>query len=221
MFLWRADVKDKSGMTQKPLTITAISKWRNIQNVLLNIESSRAVKWIHLLEDQDIVCDWNVPFLMSGIQYGDVYRSTIHSFLSDAISVNSSFFRDDQKTREMRMIIETINNLSKQFYIFGKNLSKAENADDAHSKIRADAIEAMFQDLAESLFSQYLNGYIDKGMLYRRLEKQGLAIIEKEMDKEDICAFITFSDESMTAVKAESLFRAEFFKLLPREEGEK
>lgn len=219
MFLWRVDAKDKSGMLQKPISITAISKWKNVQNVLLNIESSRAVKWIHLLEDQNIIGDWNVPFLMSGIQYGDVYRSTINSFLSDSISVNSSFFRDDRKTREMHVIIDIINNLSRQFYLLGKNLSKAENADEGHSKIRANAIQFMFQDVAENLFAQYLNGNIENRVLFKKIEKQGLAIVEKEMEKEDISGFMTFSDEAMTAVKAENIFRSEFFKILPREEG--
>lgn len=218
MFIWRADAKDKTGMTQKPITITTTSKWRNVQNVLLNIESSRAVKWVHILEDYEIVDDWNVPFLMSGIKYGDVYRSTIHSFLADSVSVNSAFFRDDYKTREMQGVIDTINKLSNQFHSFGKNLSKAENADDAHAEIRAQTIERMFQDTAESLFAQYLNRRLEKETLFKQIERQGLTIVEKEMEKEDICGYMTFSEDSMTAVKAESKFRAEFYKILSRKE---
>ena len=216
MFLW--DVDKKNNMIQRPMTIATSSRWRNIQKVLLSAPSSRALKWIHILQDYNLISDWNVPFVMTSITYG-TQRCVIDKLLSDSISVNSSFFRDDRKTREMHVIIDIINNLSRQFYLLGKNLSKAENADEGHSMIRANAIQFMFQDVAENLFAQYLNGNIENRVLFKKIEKQGLAIVEKEMEKEDISGFMTFSDEAMTAVKAENIFRSEFFKILPREEG--
>ena len=201
MFLWKKDQSDKSGSTFVTVKYDVASSWNNLRNVLISSGTSRSVRWIRRLEDEEILEDRNIPFLMTGITYGSM-QSSVDKMVSDEVIVNAQFFADDLKKDDMEKAIGIINDLAKEFYKFGGNLETAEGADREFAKVRGREVEQSFLEEAEVCFRRFLKNEIDKRQIYEQLRAVCRDVSENEMEKTDLNAY-TSSD--MTAAIAEKI----------------
>lgn len=213
MFLWKTDQTDKSGMTMTTVKYNVNSTWNNLRNILLNSTTSRAVRWINLLQDQEIIDVENVPYMMTGITYGSM-QSSVDKMLSDSFIAAPEFFEDTLKTDDMRKLIDVINNLSSAFYRYGCNLAVAEGADPSqNAKIRGRLVQEKLESTGEKTLREYLVNQIDKGEARKELIAACSNLVNEEMDKTSISAFSAKGD-AKTAADYESIIRYEISKIM-------
>ena len=200
MFLWKPDPSDKSNQKQIPVKYTINSSWNTLRNVLLSSETSRSVDWIHRLEDEDLLEDRNIPFLMTCVVYGDSKRAFIKHMLSDEVIVNSQFFNDSLKKNDMEKALSMINGISKAFYHFGCNLETAEGSENDLAKIRGKEVERSFLEEAEVCFRRFIKDEIDKTQMREQVQTICRNVSEHEIKRTDLNAYV---NDKMTPVFAE------------------
>ena len=201
MFLWKKDPSDKGGSTFVTVKYDVVSSWNNLRNVLLSSGTSRSVRWMRQLEDEGILEDRNIPFLMTGITYGSM-QSAIDKMVSDEVIVNAQFFADDLKKDDMEKAIGIINELAREFYKFGNNLEIAEGADCDFAKVRGREVEQSFLEEAEVCFRRFLKNELDKKRIYKELWNVCREVSENEMEKADLNSY---TNGEMTAAIAEKI----------------
>ena len=201
MFLWKKDPSDKGGSTFVTVKYDVVSSWNNLRNVLLSSGTSRSVRWMRQLEDEGILEDRNIPFLMTGITYGSM-QSAIDKMVSDEVIVNAQFFADDLKKDDMEKAIGIINELAREFYKFGNNLEIAEGADRDFAKVRGREVEQSFLEEAEVCFRRFLKNELDKKRIYKELWNVCREVSENEMEKADLNSY---TNGEMTAAIAEKI----------------
>ena len=178
-----------------------VSSWNNLRNVLLSSGTSRSVRWMRQLEDEGILEDRNIPFLMTGITYGSM-QSAIDKMVSDEVIVNAQFFADDLKKDDMEKAIGIINELAREFYKFGNNLEIADGADRDFAKVRGRDVEQSFLEEAEVCFRRFLKNELDKKRIYKELWNVCREVSENEMEKADLNSY---TNGEMTAAIAEKI----------------
>lgn len=198
MFIWKPD---KSGSASVPRKYNVTSRWNNLQNILLSSDTSQSVQWLRRLEDEGMLEDRNIPFLMAGIEYGQS-NAVINKMMSDEMIVNPQFFVDNLKKNDMAKTIDKINRLAKEFYIFGNNLATAEGADRDFAKVRGREVEQSFLEEAEVCFRRFLKNKTDKAGVREELRTVCREIAESEMEKTDLNSYM---NGEMTAAVAEQI----------------
>ena len=153
------------------------------------------------MEDEGILEDRNIPFLMTGITYGSM-QSAIDKMVSDEVIVNAQFFADDLKKDDMEKAIGIINELAREFYKFGNNLEIAEGADRDFAKVRGREVEQSFLEEAEVCFRRFLKNELDKKRIYKELWNVCREVSENEMEKADLNSY---TNGEMTAAIAEKI----------------
>ena len=211
MFLWKADLRDKSGMTKITLKYNTKSKWRNLQAALLHSDTCGIIRWIRELEDEEVLdVEQNIPFVLTGITYGTM-QSVVDEMLFDEVVVNPSFFNDDEKTDQMRELIDTINKVSTEMYKFGCKLQESEGSANDSSKLKGEQIQTLFQDKAEVLFRRFMLGKMTKKNIYEDLKRISYDIVEEQFNNLGIWAF---HSEKLSITDAEIKIKIEIHKLL-------
>ena len=211
MFLWKADPKDKSGMTKTTLKYNTKSKWRNLQATLKHSDTCGVIQWIRELEDEEVLDEeQNIPFVLTGITYGTM-QSVVDEMLFDEVIVNPSFFNDDEKADQMREMIDKINKVSTEMYKFGCRLQESEGSTSDSSKIKGEQIQTSFQNKAEVLFRKFMLGKMAKDKIYEDLKRISFSIIEEQFNSLGIWAF---HSERLNIADAEVKVKKEIYKLL-------
>ena len=205
MFLWKKSRLDQSGSTYVTIKYDASSKWNNLRNILLALDTNWSTQWVEYLKKEMDLKIEELALQTAGIEYGST-QSSIDKMVSDEIIINTRFLEDDSEKEALTEAISTTDELASKFYVFGRDLEIAKGAGPDFADAQGKEMKGVFLEEAELLLRRLLKGAIDKTSFYEQLQTICHAISEREMEEADMSAYM---NSDMTAAMAErNLWRA-------------
>ena len=205
MFLWKKSRLDQSGSTYVTIKYDTSSKWNNLRNILLALDTNWSTQWVEYLKREMNLKIEELALQTAGIEYGST-QSSIDKMVSDEIIINTRFLEDDSEKEALTEAISTTDELASKFYVFGKDLEIAKGAGPDFADAQGKEMKGVFLEEAELLLRRLLKGAIDKTSFYEQLQTICHAISEREMEEADMSAYM---NSDMTAAMAErNLWRA-------------
>ena len=205
MFLWKKSRLDQSGSTYVTIKYDASSKWNNLRNILLALDTNWSTQWVEYLKREMDLKIEELALQTAGIEYGST-QSSIDKMVSDEIIINTRFLEDDSEKEALTEAISTTDELASKFYVFGRDLEIAKGAGPDFADAQGKEMKGVFLEEAELLLRRLLKGAIDKTSFYEQLQTICHAISEREMEEADMSAYM---NSDMTAAMAErNLWRA-------------
>lgn len=205
MFLWKKSRLDQSGSTYVTIKYDTSSKWNNLRNILLALDTNWSTQWVEYLKREMDLKIEELALQTAGIEYGST-QSSIDKMVSDEIIINTRFLEDDSEKEALTEAISTTDELASKFYVFGRDLEIAKGAGPDFADAQGKEMKGVFLEEAELLLRRLLKGAIDKTSFYEQLQTICHAISEREMEETDMSAYM---NSDMTAAMAErNLWRA-------------
>ena len=205
MFLWKKSRLDQSGSTYVTIKYDTSSKWNNLRNILLALDTNWSTQWVEYLKKEMDLKIEELALQTAGIEYGST-QSSIDKMVSDEIIINTRFLEDDSEKEALTEAISTTDELASKFYVFGRDLEIAKGAGPDFADAQGKEMKGVFLEEAELLLRRLLKGAIDKTSFYEQLQTICHAISEREMEETDMSAYM---NSDMTAAMAErNLWRA-------------